>query len=274
MRKKIIFAIAIGLVATSCQKKPSGQSVAVVNNEEITAAELNELISREGGGAGANAQEGRAAALQKLVDRKLLVQQARKDGIDKTPEFLSQERRATEDLLINMLVAKRLNTAQVPTPQEIARFQAARPGMFQNREVWTLSQIVYPLPRDPAVTQKLNSAKTLDDLARILAENGIQFTRDTKKIDTGIIPHSMYQQISRLGSGETFIVPGGDRAVANVITAREAAPLSADQARALAINSMRREQGNQIMNDRVEDLRTSAKIQYQQGFGPPPKKAP
>lgn len=274
MRQKIIIALVIALGASACQKKASGQSVAVVNNEEITAAELNEAISREGSGGAATQQEGRAAALQRLVDRKLLVQQAREDGIDKSPEFISQQRRAVDDLLINMLISKRLNTSSLPTPAEIARFQASRPGMFAKREVWTLSQVIYPLPKDQALIQKLNSAKTLDNFARILGEAGLQVTRDTKKIDTSIVPHLMYQQIAPLKPGEPFIVPGPDRAVASVITAREPAPLTADQARALAINAMRREQANQTVTERVKSLRAKAKIEYQPGFAPAPKKNP
>jgi peptidyl-prolyl cis-trans isomerase C len=267
MRQKIIIALVIALAASSCQKKATGQSVAVVNNEEITAAELNEAIAREGSAAGA------APVLQKLVNRKLLVQQAREEGMDKSPEFLSQQRRAIDDLLINMLISKRLNTSSLPTAEEIARFQASRPGMFQKREAWTLSQIIYPLPKDQALVQKLNAAKTLDDFARILGEAGVQFTRDTKKIDTAIIPHNMYQQIAPLRPGEPFIVPGPDRAVANVVTARTPAPLTPDQARALAINGIRREQADRTVDERVKSLRAKAKIEYQPGFGPSAKKA-
>ena len=40
--------------------------------------------------------------------------------------------------------------------------------MFANREVWTLNQIIYPLPKDPAVIAKLSAAKTLDEVARAL----------------------------------------------------------------------------------------------------------
>ena len=41
MRSKIILAAAVALTITACNKKAEGQTVAVVNGEEITAAELN-----------------------------------------------------------------------------------------------------------------------------------------------------------------------------------------------------------------------------------------
>lgn len=268
MRQRILVTLVIALVVTSCQKKASGQTVAVVNNEEITAGELNAALSNDQQLAGGDTKQARAAELQKLIDRELLVQQAKKDGIDKSPEYLNQLRRATDDLLINMLVSRRLNTAQLPKPDEISQFEAKHPQMFAGREVWTLAQIVYPLPKDQAVNAKLAASKSLDEVAQILTANGIQFTRDTRKIDTAAFPDAIYAQLTKVQPGEPFIAPGPDKAVANVITAREPAATPPDQARALALNAMRRDQVEKIVQDRVKDLRAAAKIEYQPGFGP------
>lgn len=272
MRQRIIFTLAVALIASSCQKKAEGQTVAVVNDEEITAAELNDALTSDNSLTGLSTKDARAAELQKLVDRKLVVQQARSDGLDKSPEFINQQRKMTEDLLINLLISKRINTSQVPSADEIARFEAGRPEIFSGREIWTLNQIIYPLSKDPAVNAKLAAAKTLDEVAQILTAAGIQFTRATKKLDTAVFPHAIYEQIAKVAPNEPFIAPGPDKAVASVITAREPALLSADQARALALNEMRKEQVNKIVQERVKDLRAKAKIQYQPGFEPPAKK--
>jgi EpsD family peptidyl-prolyl cis-trans isomerase len=271
MRQRIVFALLVALAATSCQKKASGQTVAVVNNEEITAAELNDALTSDRAVAGANTKEARAAELQKLIDRKLLVQQARSDGLDKSPEFINQQRRAVDDLLINMLLQKRLNTSTLPSAEEISRFQASRPEVFANRETWTLQQIIYPLPKDPAVAAKLKAASSLNEIAQTLTAAGIQFTRDTKKLDTAVFPHEIYQQVAAVKPGEPFIAPGPDKAVASVITAREPAPITGDQARTVALNLMRRDQAQKLIQDRVKSLRSSAKIEYQPGFEPPKK---
>src|SRR6476661_5676065 len=98
MRQRIILALLIAVVASSCQKKASGQTVAIVNNEEITAAELNSELTSNPNLANADSKEARNAALQKLISRKLLVQQAKADGLDKSPEYLNQQRRTNDDL--------------------------------------------------------------------------------------------------------------------------------------------------------------------------------
>ena len=271
MRQRIIVAIVIALATTACQKKASGQTVAVVNGEEVTASQLNSALAGMGNLPGGDTKEARQAVLQKLVDQTLLVQAAKSDGIDKSPEYLNQLQTATDDLLIKMLVSKRLNTAEIPSAEEISRFEASRPEMFAGRENWTLTQIVYPLPKNSAVTAKIAAAKTLDEIAQVLKSNGIQFTRGTKKLDTIVFPHDLYAQIAHLQPGEPFIAPGPDKAVANVISAREPNPTPADQARTLALNAMRNDQVNKILGDRLKGLRTTAKIEYQAGFAPSPK---
>lgn len=271
MRQHIIFALVIALAATACQKKASGQSVAVVNQEEITAAELNDALASDPNLGGSSTKEARAAALQKLIDRKLLVQQARTDGLDKTPEFVNQQRRTTDDILINMLLSKRLNTSQLPSAAEIGQYQASRPEMFANREIWTLQQIHYPLSKDAALNAALSKAQSLDEITQLLTSKGVKFTRESRKIDTAVFPHAIYSQLTPLKPGEPFIAPGPDKAVASVITTREPAPLTGDQARTVAVNAMRRDQVETIVKDRVKNLRGSAKIQYQPGFEPAKK---
>src|SRR6476659_8377834 len=134
MGQRIVLAMVLACSLVACEKKPGGQTVAVVNNEEITAADLNaELSSANVSPTDAN-KNVRAQALERLIDRRLLAQQAKADGIDKSPEFLNQQRRASENLLINMLMERQAKTQQVPSADAIARFEASRPEMFAKRE--------------------------------------------------------------------------------------------------------------------------------------------
>lgn len=269
MRYPIIATAFVALALTSCQKKASGQTVAVVNNEEVTAAELNDQIASDPNMAGAGAsKQVRNAALEALINRKLLAQQARSDGIDKSPEFLNRLRRGTDDLLISMLLSRRLGSAQVPSEPEINSYEAAHPQAFAGRENWTLAQVVYPTPKDPAVVAKLSAGKTLDEITQTLTASGIQFNRTTRKIDTAVFPNAIYAQIGHLPAGSPFIAPGPDKSVASVITARDPAPTPAEQGRQIAVSMMRKETTDKLIQDRVKSLRASAKIQYQPGFGP------
>jgi peptidyl-prolyl cis-trans isomerase C len=267
MRKSVIVTALLALAVASCQKKASGQTVAVVNGQEITASELNSELASERN-AGGDTKQVRNAALENLISRKLLVQQAKSDGIDKSPEYITQLRRGTDDLLINMLISRRANTAQVPTPDQINQFEASHPQAFAKREIWNLAQLIYPLPKDAGVTAKLKAAKSLDEIAQALTTGGIQFQRATNKVDTAAFPDAIYQQVAKLPAGEPFIANSPDKSVASVIQDRTPNPTPADQARTVALNMMKRDQANQMIQERVKSLRTTAKIEYQPGFGP------
>jgi len=268
MNQRIVVAIALAFLASACQKKASGQALAVVNNEEITTSDLNSELSAQNASLSGTSQEARAQALANLIDRRLLAQQARSEGIDKAPDFVNQQRRTTEDLLIRMLIERQANASQVPSADAISKFEASRPGMFANREVWTLQQIQYPLPKDAAVMAKIAAAKSLEEIAQTLTASGIQFTRGSRQFDSAMLPPNLYAQLGNLADGEPFVAPGPDKAVASVITARQSAPLPPDQARQLALSQMRRETVNKLLSDRVKELKAKAKIQYQPGYEP------
>lgn len=269
MGQRIVLAIVLACIVSSCEKKPGGQTVAVVNNEEITAADLNAELSTANVSPSDANKAVRAQALERLIDRRLLAQQAKSDGIDKSPEFLNQQRRGTEDLLINMLLARQVNTQQVPSASDISTFEASRPGMFAKHEVWTLSTLNYPLPKDPALTAKIAAAKTLDEVEQALTAAGVRYTKGTRQLDTAIVPPKIYTQLDSLPQGEPFIAPGPDRAVASVITDRRAAPFTPEQSQQLALSQMKRDKVNDLLMQRIKELKAKAKIDYQPGFAPP-----
>lgn len=271
MRSKLVLAVGLALLASACNKKAEGQTVAVVNGEEITAAELNAELGSAKLPQGADKNQIRARLLQSMIDRRLLAQQAKTDGLDKTPEFLNRQRKATEDLLISMLAARQIDTAQLPANSEIERFQASHPWMFAQREQWNLEQLRFALPSDAGLRAKMDQAKSLEELSKTLTDAGVTFTRQKNRLDTAVIPQSIYGQLATLSAGEPFIIPVGDQAVASVVVSRESAALTGERARPIAVAAMRREQAAKLMQNRLSSLRQTAKIEYKEGYAPPKK---
>ena len=177
----------------------------------------------------------------------------------------------TEDLLINMLLSRQANTQQCRRQTQIAKFEASRPGMFAKHEIWTLHQIIYPLPKDPAVTAKIAAAKTLDEVAQALdrgrdpvhaRDQAVRHARCCRRTST--------RSSATLQPGEPFIAPGPDKAVASVITARQPAPLHARSSAAAGAVADAHGTGQPAGSaQRVKELKAKAKIQYQPGFAPP-----
>ena len=268
MYRRVAWALPLLLAMASCNRKAEGQTVAVVNNEEITVTELNAELRAANVPSDASGKQVRAQILQSLIDRHLLTQQAKASNIDKSPEFLNQQRKMNDNILISMLVSRQANSMQIPSPAEISAFEASRPSMFSKRETWTLQQLQYETPKDPGIVARISSSKSIDQLSSVLTSAGISFRRNNTKIDTAIFPPEIYAKVISLPAGEPFIIPGGNQSVASVIAGREATPLSADQAQAAAVAALRRQSLDKVVQDRLKTARSTAKIEYQPGFAP------
>ena len=98
MNRKISLTFAVAALALSgCGKEATGQVAAVVNGEEITLQEINAELGSRPIPEGVDKKVIQQAALQRLVERRLLAQAARDDELDKTPDYLLRERQLRED---------------------------------------------------------------------------------------------------------------------------------------------------------------------------------
>ena len=271
MKYRIIAAIGVAFLVSSCTKKAEGQTVAVVNGDEITVPDLNFALDLAKVPEGTDKDKARAAVLQQLVDRRLLAQQAEKEGIDKTPEYLNRQRRANEDLLISMLADRRLKTAQLPSDSEIQNYIATHPESFANREIWSLDQVVFPAPTNAAVKNDIESAHSIDQLIAVLQKDKVAFTRQKNRLDTSAIPPELYGRLSTLPAGEPFALSNGRQMVASAVAGKEAQPLTGDNAKPLAAQAIRKTQTAKSLEALLKSLKSSAKIEYQAGYGPPKK---
>jgi EpsD family peptidyl-prolyl cis-trans isomerase len=269
----IVAAVAVCVVVSGCQRKAEGQTVAVVNGEEITAPDLNFALSIAKIPAGVDKNKARALVLDQLVDRRLLAEQARKEGIDKSPEYLNRQRRADEDLLISMLADRRLNTAQLPSDREIQNYIASHPETFAKREIWQLDQVKFLTPSDPGIKAEIAAAHSTDALVAVLQKHNIAVQRQKNRIDTAVVPPELYGKLDSLPAGEPFSIVAGNSTVVNGITAREPQPIIGDQAKPLAVQAIRRAQTGKALQGLLKSLKDSAKVEYQPGYAPPAKKS-
>ncbi|MDB5686469.1 MAG: Peptidyl-prolyl cis-trans isomerase, EpsD family, partial [Rhizorhabdus sp.] len=210
------------LLLSGCNKEPKGQVVAIVNGDEVSMQELNSELQGVRIPDSIDRKALRRDVLARIIDRKLIVQQARDQGIDKTPEFVSQRRRLEENLLVSMLGQKIARTVPMPDDRDITQYIADNPTQFARRERLLLDQLQFEAPKDVNKLMALRNAHTLDAVAAGLQQLGIAFARGKGVIDTGRLDPQLMQKINDLPPGEPFVLPSNGQFVASVITGREA----------------------------------------------------
>lgn len=260
--------IAAGLLVSGCHKEPKGQIVAIVNGDEISQQELNAELQGVRIPDSANRDELRKQILQRLIDRKLIVQKAREQGLDKTPEFVAQQRRLEENLLVSLLGQKIASTVPMPDDRDITQYIADNPTQFAGRERLLLDQIQFQAPKDVKRLMALKDAHSLDEIAVGVQKLGLGFSRGKGVIDTGRLDPQLIGVINKLPPGEPFVLPSNGQFIASVIVGRDSTPTPTNVSRLAAAEMVRRKELVAESKAQVARARTTAEIQYQPGFEP------
>lgn len=278
MRNFRITAV-VGLLATTaiisgCSKNatPSGQVAATVNGKEVTLQEINAELQAANVPPTADKQTVQRDLLQRIIERKLLVDAATEKGIDKTPEYQTQKRRADELLLVQLYAKQQLALVPVPTSSDIASFMSQHGNVFAAREQLSLDQLRFPTPADMTKLKALEKDHTLDAVAQTLTGLQIKFDRSQVGLDSGSVPTDIMKKIDSLPAGEPFMVPQPGFITVNVIVSRKPVTIDAEKARPAAVNAWRQQKFAEILSKQVEALKAGAKISYQNGFAAPPPK--
>lgn len=269
MNRNISIALALTTLSVAgCGKEATGQVAAVVNGEEITLQEINAELGSTAIPEGVDKKAVQQAALQRIVERRLLAQAARDDELDKTPDYLLRERQLRDALLVQLMGQRAERALKVPGQQEIDKFIADNPVMFGNRKQLMVDRIQFALPKNPEQLKALENDHSMDAVAARLQQMGIEFRRDNTQVDSAALGQQRLQQIQALPAGEPFVIPENGVVTVGVITGERAEPVSPANARPIAVQAIRNKQLTDTIQQRLKQSRAAAEIEYQPGFAP------
>ncbi|UAK24144.1 EpsD family peptidyl-prolyl cis-trans isomerase [Sphingomonas nostoxanthinifaciens] len=266
----LMMACAAAALVAGCHKTPQGQVAATVNGDEVTLQEINTELQGANLPNSANKETAQRVLLQRVIDRKLLIGAAKDKGIDKSPEYLSEKRRADEMLLAQAYAKQQLAAVPLPTDAEINKFMTDHPTAFAGRELLSLDQVRFPPPKDLKMLSALDQDHTLDAVVAHLTAMGIKFERRPAGLDTAAAPAQLVKAINGLPAGEPFVVPAPGVITVSVVMNRKPMPTDPTQAKPAAVQAWRQQKFAELITQQIASLKSGAKISYQNGFGPPP----
>jgi EpsD family peptidyl-prolyl cis-trans isomerase len=252
-------------------KAPTGQVVATVGGKEITRLELEAEL------AGINTQDPKIRkaaeqqALQMLVTRTILADEARRQQLDKTPDFALQQQRATDVLLVQTLQAKVANAVPAPTDEEAQRFVTDHPDIFAQRKVLMVDMIRMARPSDPNVLEGLKPLKTLPDIDAYLTANHVDHAKGSGKIDAVGADPALFAKIMALPPNEVFLYPGPNGTLlVNQITSTQVQPFEGDQANKYAMAVLKRQRLQEAVTKQMRQIvQAQAKsVRYNDAYKP------
>jgi EpsD family peptidyl-prolyl cis-trans isomerase len=223
-----------------------------------------ELVLARVNGAEISAQQAPTRqALEKVIDRELLVQKALAAGLDRDPAVRQSVETARRQLLAQAWLERGAATAR-STPEEIRAFYAENPALFAERRIYRLRELAVsgPAGLTDVLRAQAAEAKDLDDVAAGLRLRDAKFSAAALTQPAEQLPLSYLPQLARMKEGEiaVFATPTG-AAVLQLVYAQEA-PLSETQATPLIEQFLAGRKRLEHAAAEVKRLREVAKIEY------------
>jgi peptidyl-prolyl cis-trans isomerase C len=270
----LMLVAAAGLAACGSKDKKAGQSLVKVNGEEITVLQLNDELQR----AGVQAGQQEAASkqlLESLIDRQLILAEAMRNKIDRTPEVMQAIERAKAQIIAQAYLQGVTSKVAKPSKAEIDDYFQKHPEFFTKRKEFDLTQLVFSNKNfSDELKLFLDSAKSLDEVAAWMDKHNVQYARGQTTHNTADLPQPAVAKLLELPNGKLFLVNEGDNIVLNILTAIKDSPVTATN----AAPQIEQFLTNKMMKDtagvEIAHLRSLAKIEYLNASAPVAVQAP
>lgn len=251
-------AATLLLLSSSCaQSPPSGQVVARVDGIEITRRDVLIELMASGAPADVDTNTAQPALLDRIIVRKLFAEEARRQAVDRSPEFLGQERRSRELILGEQLAQRVVGRLPPPPPAEVARFIAANRVRFDHRQMFRIDRIILATRRDVA-TMHLSSNDLIADWLR---QQGAAFERVLVDVDSMTLTPVQEARLEA-AHGHPFPAGTGDAASIDQVIATVPQPTTAAQRADVATVLLRDMAARQAIDMMTARLRGAAQIDY------------
>lgn len=277
----IAAVVSAGLLVSGCDQikklagggKPSGQVVATVDGKEITSLQLRGEL---GGFSSRDPEIMKAAqqqALERVILRKLIVGEAKKEKLDKGSDYTLQVDRGAETLLAQLYQRKLGSKITQPTKQEGEAFIAAHPEMFSDRKVLFVDQVI--AAPNKIAPDRLRPIKTLQEVRTLLDTEAVQYQQNAIALDTLSADPQLVAGINKLPPGEIFVIPQNGSLLFNQVNSVRTLPFVGEMATTYAMNVLRQQRANETVAKQVTEMRKAAesKIVYSDAYKPAAKAA-
>jgi EpsD family peptidyl-prolyl cis-trans isomerase len=269
----LVLIATVGLSACGNKDKKAGQSLAVVNGEEITFHQVKEELQR----ANVPAAQQEAASkqlLEALIERQLLLAEAAKDKTDRDPKVMQAVERSRAQIIAQAYMQKRLGTVAKPSKAEVEAYFKKNPQFFSERKQFDLKQLtIASKSMNDQLRTSIDAAKSLEDVAAYLTSNKIEFGRGDLVRSTSDLPTEMSSKLLSMPRTQLFLIKEGERTLLLSLTDVKDSPVTLEKASPQIEQFLFQQKTKETAEGLLKSLRATAKINYLNGAGSASAKA-
>jgi len=262
----VLLAALIFTLAGCGEKKgvdaSAGQVAAKVNGEAIEARSVDAVLTK----AGVNnpAQDSANMVLNALLEQRLFLQQAKKEGLEKDANVKAALQAAERQVLAQAYSDKVTANAAKPGDTEIAEYYDKHPELFAERRIYRLQEIMIQVGPEnaAAVKARLGSGANLNDLVQWLKSQniparGVQSVKSAEQL-----PLELVAKLHPLKDGQAITLENPKQITILAITGSQGQPLTREQARPAIERFLHTMRKHEMAKAELDKLRAAAKIEY------------
>jgi EpsD family peptidyl-prolyl cis-trans isomerase len=253
----LVALVLVVALPTGCQRAEANrggvQVAAKVNGAEILVHQVNSP------GAGNAAQ-----ALEKVIERELLVQKALEAGLDRDPLVAQSVDHARRQLLAQAWIEHSAGNAAKASAEEVKGFYQENEALFGQRRIYHLQELAVALPAELVDVLRAEAvrAKDLDDVAAWLRSRDAKFSALSRTQPAEQLPLRYLPQLARMKDGDIAVFPAPMGASVILLVHAEEAALTEQQAAPVIEQFLAGRKRLEIAAAEVRRLRDSARIEY------------
>lgn len=258
-----LLAMALSLSLSACgDRKPEGQTAAVVNGQPITETEVElEIASSQ------DKSITRERALAALVDRALLLQEAKEQKLDQRPQYTLQLKRMGDILLAQSYVEGMSGgSGNSVSDVEVNSYLTAHPEIGPRRRQITLKQAVFK--DQPQLRRELEAAKTYDAFIAVLRANDVEYEEGSTSFDSAIASGTILKALDSVQPGEPFVLVSKGQAMASALDKEEPIATSLEEQMEIARGRIKQQSVGSLLDRMMQSRKKEAKIEYAPKYKP------
>ncbi len=274
-KKNLIAAATIAAAAsmTACgkdDKKPATQVAAKVNSQEISVHQVNYVLSRSGANAQTPEQTAalRKAALDRLIDQQVMVEEATEKKIDRQPDVVMAIELAKREVIARAMLEQMAAAAPKPSEDEAKAYYKANPALFSERRVYSVQELIVPVAAGAGTQIKdmVAANKTVEDIAAYLKNRNIQYGGGAAQRTAEQIPLEILPRIHALKDGQSTVIETPQALTVVRIAQSQSQPVTEAQAVPRIVQFLANQRNQEAAAKELKRLKEKAKITYEGDF--------
>lgn len=254
------------LVLTACDKelkeKKSGQALVSVNGKEVTTLQLNDEIRR----ANIRADQLEVASkqlLESLIVRQLIVEEAMRNKLDRTPDVMQARERANAQIIAQAYMQNIMSKVAKPSKMEIDDFFQKHPEFFAQRKQFDLTTVrIATKDLSNELKAIIDAAKSLDEIVVWLDKNKVEYFRNLVTRSTADLPSQMTTVLQEKSRDTIFIINEQENSLLIFVNAIKDNPITAIAAAPQIERYLVNQKYKEAVDAEIARLRATAEIEY------------